>query len=55
MVAPEVADIRLRPESSLLLPPNPKRGGNVPQPNEKTNHHILIEFGLQVCRVHGIP
>lgn len=42
------ADPRLQSSSSLLLPPNPVRGGNVPQNNNKTNHHILVEFGLQL-------
>lgn len=46
--APTQADPRHRPGSSLLLPPAPTRGGNVPQTSTKTNHHILVEFGLQL-------
>jgi len=42
------ADPRHRPGSSLLLPAAPTRGGNAPQTSTKTNHHILVEFGLQV-------
>jgi len=41
-------DPRLQLGSSLLLPPNPSRGGNVPQTSTKTNHHLLVEFGLQL-------
>ena len=41
-------DPRLHPASSLLLPATPTRGGNVPVTSTKTNHHILVEFGLQV-------
>ncbi|XP_068744813.1 small subunit processome component 20 homolog [Montipora capricornis] len=46
--APETNNPRLHPENSLLLPPNPTRGGNVPQTSTKTNHHIVVEFGLQM-------
>ena len=49
-------DPRLHPASSLLLPATPTRGGNVPVTSTKTNHHILVEFGLQVkSRYHFGP
>ena len=49
-------DPRLHPASSLLLPATPTRGGNVPVTSTKTNHHILVEFGLQVrSRCHFPP
>ena len=37
-----------KPESCLLLPEAPQRGGNKPKSNKKTNLHVMVEFGLQV-------
>lgn len=41
-------DEKRKPESCLLLPATPKRGGDKPKAHKKTNIHILVEFGLQV-------
>lgn len=41
-------DPRLPPESCLLLPPTPVRGGQKAVVSRKTNMHIFIESGLQV-------
>ena len=48
------SQIRTAAELAQILPPNPVRGGNVPQNNNKTNHHILVEFGLQVSEANCI-
>ncbi|XP_034333284.2 small subunit processome component 20 homolog [Magallana gigas] len=37
-----------RPQSCLLLPQEPKRGGDKPKLSKKTNIHVLVEFGLQL-------
>ena len=37
-----------KPESCLLLPKAPKRGGTKAKTNKKTNIHVMVEFGLQV-------
>ncbi|KAJ8314703.1 hypothetical protein KUTeg_006853 [Tegillarca granosa] len=42
---------RRKPESCLLLPATPKRGGEKPKANKKTNIHILVEFGLQLLHM----
>lgn len=34
--------------SCLLLPSEPKRGGEKPKVNTKTNQHVIVEFALQV-------
>lgn len=41
-------DPRLPPQSCLLLPPTPVRGGQKAVVSRKTNMHIFIESGLQV-------
>ncbi|XP_078326712.1 small subunit processome component 20 homolog isoform X1 [Crassostrea virginica] len=38
----------IRPPSCLLLPEEPKRGGDKPRLSKKTNIHVLVEFGLQL-------
>jgi U3 small nucleolar RNA-associated protein 20 len=37
-----------RPPSCLLLPAEPKRGGEKPRLSKKTNIHVLVEFGLHL-------
>lgn len=44
-------DPRLPPQSCLLLPPTPGRGGQKPLVSRKTNMHILIESGLQLLHL----
>uniref|UniRef100_A0A2K6R3F7 UTP20 small subunit processome component n=1 Tax=Rhinopithecus roxellana TaxID=61622 RepID=A0A2K6R3F7_RHIRO len=46
-VAP-APDPRLPPQSCLLLPPTPVRGGQKAVVSRKTNMHIFIESGLRV-------
>lgn len=41
-------DPRLPPQSCLLLPPTPVRGGQKAVVSKKTNMHIFIESGLRV-------
>lgn len=41
-------DPRLPPQSCLLLPPTPVRGGQKAVVSRKTNMHIFIESGLRV-------
>ncbi|XP_037369681.1 small subunit processome component 20 homolog [Talpa occidentalis] len=41
-------DPRLPPQSCLLLPPTPVRGGQKAVVSRKTNMHIFIESGLQL-------
>ncbi|XP_023930047.1 small subunit processome component 20 homolog [Lingula anatina] len=41
-------DPRLHPPSTLLLTSAPPRGGVKPSGNQKTNMHILVDFGLQL-------
>ncbi len=43
-----------RPESCLLLPQAPPRGGLKPKTHKKTNMHIVVEFGIQVS-VCAVP
>ncbi len=42
-------DPRLQPTSTYIIPAEPKRDGRKPKMQNKTNAHILVEFGLQVC------
>ena len=42
-----------KPESCLLLPKAPKRGGTKAKTNKKTNIHVMVEFGLQVGNRHS--
>ncbi|XP_059042634.1 small subunit processome component 20 homolog [Mustela lutreola] len=44
-------DPRLPPESCLLLPPTPVRGGQKAVVSRKTNMHIFIESGLQLLHL----
>ena len=37
-----------KPQSCLLLPADPVRGGHKPKASKKTNIHVMVEFGLQV-------
>ena len=37
-----------KPQSCLLLPADPVRGGQKPKASKKTNIHVMVEFGLQV-------
>uniref|UniRef100_A0A8C0LNF4 UTP20 small subunit processome component n=1 Tax=Canis lupus dingo TaxID=286419 RepID=A0A8C0LNF4_CANLU len=46
--AAPTADPRLPPQSCLLLPPTPARGGQKAVVSRKTNMHIFIESGLRV-------
>uniref|UniRef100_A0A8C4WNT3 Small subunit processome component 20 homolog n=1 Tax=Eptatretus burgeri TaxID=7764 RepID=A0A8C4WNT3_EPTBU len=39
-----------KPKSCLLLPPSPKRGGEIAVVGVKTNSHVMVEFGLQVLK-----
>ncbi|XP_056016221.1 small subunit processome component 20 homolog [Ostrea edulis] len=41
-------NLSFRPPSCLLLPVEPKRGGEKPRLSKKTNIHVLVEFGLQL-------
>lgn len=38
-------------ESCLLLPVEPKRGGDKPKVQAKTNQHVIVEFALQVYQI----
>ncbi|KAM6154071.1 small subunit processome component 20 homolog [Erethizon dorsatum] len=49
--AAPVPDPRLPPESCLLLPPAPVRGGPKAAVARKTNMHILIESGLRLLHL----
>ncbi|XP_071075127.1 small subunit processome component 20 homolog isoform X2 [Dasypus novemcinctus] len=44
-------DPRLPPQSCLLLPPTPARGGQKAVVSRKTNMHIFIESGLQLLHL----
>ncbi|XP_031318808.2 small subunit processome component 20 homolog [Camelus dromedarius] len=44
-------DPRLPPQSCLLLPPTPVRGGPKAAVNKKTNMHIFIESGLRLLHL----
>ncbi|KAL1774813.1 small subunit processome component 20-like [Sigmodon hispidus] len=44
-------DARLPPESCLLLPPTPVRGGPKAAVSRKTNMHIFIESGLRLLHL----
>ncbi|XP_063164718.1 small subunit processome component 20 homolog [Candoia aspera] len=44
-------DPRLQPESCLLLPPTPVRGGQKAPVSSKTNMHILVESGLRLLHM----
>ncbi|XP_006141449.2 small subunit processome component 20 homolog isoform X2 [Tupaia chinensis] len=44
-------DPRLPPQSCLLLPPTPVRGGQKAVVSRKTNMHIFIESGLQLLHL----
>jgi len=41
-------DPRLQPESCLLLPPTPTRGGQKARVSSRTNTYILVDSGLRV-------
>ncbi|XP_061495457.1 small subunit processome component 20 homolog isoform X2 [Rhineura floridana] len=49
--APAPLDPRLQPESCLLLPPTPVRGGQKAPVSSKTNMHILVESGLRLLHM----
>ncbi|KAH0616783.1 hypothetical protein JD844_028173, partial [Phrynosoma platyrhinos] len=49
--APVPPDPRLQPESCLLLPPTPVRGGQKAPVSSKTNRHILVETGLRLLHM----
>lgn len=44
-------DRRRKPQSCLLLPYTPVRGGEKPKGSKRTNAHILVEFGLQLLHL----
>ncbi|XP_076967884.1 small subunit processome component 20 homolog isoform X2 [Tamandua tetradactyla] len=44
-------DPRLPPQSCLLLPPAPARGGQKAVVSRKTNMHVFIESGLQLLQL----
>ncbi|XP_054845011.1 small subunit processome component 20 homolog [Eublepharis macularius] len=49
--APAPPDPRLPPESCLLLPPTPVRGGQKASVSSRTNMHILVESGLRLLHM----
>uniref|UniRef100_A0A8C0GJE3 UTP20 small subunit processome component n=1 Tax=Chelonoidis abingdonii TaxID=106734 RepID=A0A8C0GJE3_CHEAB len=49
--APAPPDPRLQPESCLLLPPVPARGGQKAAVSSKTNMHILVDSGLRLLHM----
>ncbi|XP_042326453.1 small subunit processome component 20 homolog isoform X2 [Sceloporus undulatus] len=49
--APAPPDPRLQPESCLLLPPTPVRGGQKAPVSSKTNRHVLVETGLRLLHM----
>ncbi|XP_015276790.1 PREDICTED: small subunit processome component 20 homolog [Gekko japonicus] len=49
--APPPPDPRLKPESCLLLPPTPVRGGQKAPVSSRTNMHILVESGLRLLHM----
>ncbi|XP_067415819.1 small subunit processome component 20 homolog [Emydura macquarii macquarii] len=48
---PSPLDPRLQPESCLLLPPVPARGGQKAPVSSKTNMHILVDSGLRLLHM----
>ncbi|XP_072511808.1 small subunit processome component 20 homolog [Notamacropus eugenii] len=44
-------DPRLPPQSCLLLPPTPARGGQKAAVNRRTNMHIFVESGLRLLHM----
>ncbi|XP_074127468.1 small subunit processome component 20 homolog [Sminthopsis crassicaudata] len=44
-------DPRLPPQSCLLLPPTPSRGGQKAAVSRRTNMHILVESGLRLLHM----
>ncbi|KAM3588219.1 uncharacterized protein V6R79_024222 [Siganus canaliculatus] len=44
-------DPRLPPQSCLLLPPTPKRGGPKAAVSSRTNMHILVDSGLKLLHL----
>ncbi|ESO12980.1 hypothetical protein HELRODRAFT_188063 [Helobdella robusta] len=44
-------DVRLQPESCLILPAQPARGGSKPKSDAKANLHVLIEFALNLLHL----
>ena len=40
-------------ESCLLLSVEPKRGGDKPKVQAKTNQHVIVEFALQVYKIYN--
>ncbi|XP_048356593.1 small subunit processome component 20 homolog isoform X1 [Sphaerodactylus townsendi] len=49
--APAPPDPRLQPQSCLLLPPTPVRGGQKAPVSSRTNMHILVESGLRLLHM----
>uniref|UniRef100_A0A8C4VGI6 UTP20 small subunit processome component n=1 Tax=Gopherus evgoodei TaxID=1825980 RepID=A0A8C4VGI6_9SAUR len=49
--APAPPDPCLQPESCLLLPPVPARGGQKAAVSSKTNMHILVDSGLRLLHM----
>uniref|UniRef100_K7GES8 UTP20 small subunit processome component n=1 Tax=Pelodiscus sinensis TaxID=13735 RepID=K7GES8_PELSI len=49
--APAPPNPRLQPESCLLLPPVPARGGQKAPVSSKTNMHILVDSGLRLLHM----
>ncbi|KAK3096539.1 hypothetical protein FSP39_001125 [Pinctada imbricata] len=45
------SDVPVRPPSCLLLPSEPKRGGDKPKASKKTNTHVIVEFDLQILQM----
>ncbi|XP_060070430.1 small subunit processome component 20 homolog [Ylistrum balloti] len=48
---PTPTDGKRKPQSCLLLPSTPVRGGDKPKSSQRTNAHILVEFGLQLLHL----
>jgi hypothetical protein len=40
-----------RPQSIYIIPAQPLRGGVKPKTSATTNHHLVMEFGLQVMHL----
>ncbi|KAM8982078.1 small subunit processome component 20 homolog [Sarcophilus harrisii] len=49
--AEPIPDPRLPPQSCLLLPPTPSRGGQKAAVSRRTNMHILVESGLRLLHM----
>ncbi|XP_033739688.1 small subunit processome component 20 homolog isoform X2 [Pecten maximus] len=48
---PKPKDEKRKPQSCLLLPYTPVRGGEKPKSSKRTNAHILVEFGIQLLHL----